>query len=48
MMNHTERVNYVLRNSAFMLASGMAASDDARRKEDNKKEEKILKKIEKK
>ena len=47
-MNHTERVNYILRNSAFMLASSMAAGDDVRRKEDDKKEEKVLKKIEKK
>ena len=47
-MNHTERVNYILRNSAFMLASGMVASDDFRRKEDDKKEQKLLKKIEKK
>jgi hypothetical protein len=37
-MNHTERVNYILRNSAFMLASSMAAADDTRRKEDDKKE----------
>ena len=37
-MNHTERVNYILRNSAFMLASSMVASDDFRRREDDKKE----------
>ena len=44
-MNNTERVNYILRNSAFMLASGMVASDDFRRKEDDKKEAKLFSKI---
>ena len=47
-MNNTDRVNYILRNSAFMLASSMVASDDTRRKQDDKKEKKILKKLEKK
>ena len=46
-MNNIERVNYILRNSAIMLASSYVASDDTKKKEDDKKEEKLKKKIEK-